>query len=129
KEVFTLACLSAKELGPEVWSKGGTYWGYTEVVSYTTDALAEFQEAFNCGFRFRFIENDSHQNALKRGKETFTRLALELVDVGNPFAAIYMREDGDALVYYNANKPEEKEGCLLAFLKLPKLIFSQRQGG
>jgi hypothetical protein len=30
-----------------------------------------------------------------------------------------MREDGDALVYLDAHKPEEKEGCLLAFLKLP----------
>ncbi|GAI61252.1 unnamed protein product, partial [marine sediment metagenome] len=43
----------------------------------------------------------------------------ELVDVGNPFAAICMRGDGDALVYLDAHEPEEKEGCLLAFLKLP----------
>ncbi|GAI61289.1 unnamed protein product, partial [marine sediment metagenome] len=27
--------------------------------------------------------------------------------------------DGDALVYLDAHKPEEKEGCLLAFFKLP----------
>jgi len=124
KEVFTLACLSAKELGPEVWSKGGTYWGYTEVVGYTTDSLSEFQEAFNCGFRFRFIESDSRKNALSRAKETFTRLALELVDAGKTFAAICMREDGDALVYLDAHKPEEKEGCLLALLKLPIRGFS-----
>ncbi|GAI69839.1 unnamed protein product [marine sediment metagenome] len=123
KEVFTLACLSAKELGPEVRSRGGTYWGYTEVVGYTTDALAEFQEAFNCGFRFRFIENDSRENALSRAKDTFTRLAFELVDAGKTFAAIYMREDGDALVYLDSHEPEEKEGCLLTLLKLPKRVF------
>jgi hypothetical protein len=97
----------------------------SEEVGYTTDALAEFQEAFNCGFHYRFIEGDSRQNSLQRAKGTFSRLALELVDVGNPFAAICMREDGDSLVYYNAHGPEEKEGCLLAFLKLPVKAFTR----
>ncbi|GAI05363.1 unnamed protein product [marine sediment metagenome] len=119
KEVFTLACLSAKDLGPAVWRQGGTYWGYVDVFSFTTDSLAEFQEAANCGFKFRFIEGDTRQNSLQRAKETFTRLALELVDAGKVFAAICMREDGDTLVYLDAHKPEEKEGCLLALLKLP----------
>lgn len=124
KEVFTLACLSAKDLGPAVWRQGGTYWGYVDVFSFTTDSLAEFQEAANCGFKFRFFEGDSHQNALNRAKETFTRLALELVDAGKTFAAICMREDGNALVYLDAHKPEEKEGCLLTLLKLPIRAFS-----
>ena len=123
-ETYTLACLSAKSLGVEVWRRGGAYWGYTEVVGYTTDALAEFQEAFNCGFHYRFIEGDIRQNSLQRAKETFSRLSLELIDVGNPLAAICMRGDGDALVYLNAHKPEEKEGCLLALLKLPVRGFS-----
>jgi hypothetical protein len=34
-----------------------------------------------------------------------------------------MRGDGDALVYLDAHKPEEKEGCLLAFFKLPIRVF------
>ena len=123
-ETYTLACLSAKSLGVEVWRRGGAYWGYTEAVGYTTDALAEFQEAFNCGFHYRFLERNTRQNSLQRAKETFSRLALELVDVGKVFAAICMRENGDSLVYYNANKPEEKEGCLLTFLKLPIRGFS-----
>lgn len=124
KEVFTLACLSAKSLGMEVWRKGGTYWGYTEVVSFTTDSLAEFQEAFNCGFHYRFIESDSRQNALTRAKETFERLTFELVDAGETLAAILMRENGDNLVYYDAHEPEEeKEGCLLTLLKLPIRVF------
>jgi len=123
KEVFTLACLSAKDLGPEVWRKGGTYWGYTEVVSFATDSLPEFQEAFNCGFHYRWLEGDTRQNALTRAKETFTRLSLELVGAGNIFAAIFMRENGDNLVYLDAHKPEEKEGCLLGLLKLPKRLY------
>lgn len=124
KETYTLACLSAKSLGVEVWRKGGKYWGYKEVVSFTTDALSAFQEAFNCGFCYRFIEGDSHENALKRAKEVFTGLSFMLVDAGKTFAAICMRQNRDNLVYYNAHKPEEKEGCLLALLKLPKLVFS-----
>lgn len=123
KEVFTLACLSAKDLGPEVWRKGGTYWGYVNVFSFTTDSLVEFQEAGNCGFHYRFLEGDSHENALTRAKETFTRLSLELVAAGNTFAAIFMRENGDNLVYLDAHKPEEKEGCLLGLLKLPIKIW------
>lgn len=125
KEVFTLACLSARDLGPEVWRKGGTYWGYTEVVSFTTDALDAFQESFNCGFRFRFVENDSRENSLRRAKETFTRLAFELVEAGNIFAALCMRGNADSLVYLDAHKPEEeKKGCLLGLLKLPLKLYS-----
>ena len=123
KEVFTLACLSAKDLGPEVWRKGGTYWGYTEVVSFATDSLPEFQEAFNCGFHYRWLEGDTRQSALTRAKETFTRLSVELVAAGNTLAAIFMRENGDNLVYLDAHKPEEKEGCLLGLLKLPIKIW------
>lgn len=125
REVYTLACLSAKKLGQEVWRRGGAYWGYTEVVSFTTDALPEFQEAFNCGFHYRFIEGDTRQNALARAKETFERLAFQLVDTGKTFAAIFMRENGENLVYYDEHKPEEeKEGCLPGLFKLlPRLAF------
>jgi len=123
KETYTLACLSAKSLGVEVWRKEGKYWGYVEVVSFTTDALPEFQEAFNCGFHYRFIEGDTHQNALSRAKEMFSNLALQLVEDGKTFAAVCMRQNRDSLRYYNANTPEEeKKGCLLALLKLPTKI-------
>ena len=123
KETYTLACLSAKSLGVEVWRKEGKYWGYVEVVSFTTDALPEFQESFNCGFHYRFIEGDTHQNSLTRAKETFDRLAFQLVDDGKTFAAVCMRQNRDSLRCYNANTPEEeKKGCLLALLKLPTKI-------
>ncbi|MBA7521942.1 hypothetical protein ES705_14054 [subsurface metagenome] len=125
KEVFTLACFSAKDLGPAVWRQGGTYWGYVDAFSFTTDSLAEFQEAANCGFKFRFIEGDTRQNSLQRAKETFSRLSLELIAAGSIFAAICMRGDGDALVYLDAHEPEEKEGCLLTFLKLPIRVFAR----
>jgi hypothetical protein len=128
KETYTLACLSGKELGPEVWRKGGIYWGYTEVVSFTTDALPEFQESFNCGFHYHFVEGNSHQDTLSRARETFSRLSYDLLGAGKTFAALAMRSNRDALVYLNSDKPgEEKEGCLLGLLKLlPRLTFRPR---
>lgn len=109
KEIYTLACLSAKSLGVEAWRKGSKYWGYKDVVSFTTDALLEFQKSFNCGFLYRFIEGDSHQIALNRAKDTFQQLAFQLVSDGKPFAAICMRENGSNLRYYNAQAPDS--GC------------------
>jgi len=117
KEVYTLACLSAKNLGARVWRIGGKYWGYVDVVSFTTDALPEFRRAFNSGFLFRFVEGDTPQNALSRAKSVFDQLSLELVDDGKTMAALAMRYDGDILVYYNGHKPTTKKKlgpfCLL----------------
>jgi hypothetical protein len=121
KEVFTLACLSAKELGAEVWRQKGKYWGYTEVVGFTTDALEEFKEAFNSGFIFLFLEGMSYQEALEKARETFNRLASALVQEGKIIAAIYMRKNGENLVAYNGQEPDDdssgNSGCLLGFLK------------
>lgn len=111
KETYTLACLSAKKLGVEVWRKEGKYWGYTQLVGFATDALPQFQESFNCGFKFRFLQGDSQQDALRHARDVFDRLALELVDAGKTFAAIWMRQNRDSLVYYNAHRPQGK-GCL-----------------
>jgi hypothetical protein len=133
KEVYTLACLSAKELGVEIWNQGGKYWGYTEVVGFTTDALKEFKEAFNCGFCFLFIEGNAHQAALDRAKATFDQLAMDLLSQGKIMAAVLMRQNRENLVAYNANKPEggNGSGCLLGLLKAPvaavKSLFSGRK--
>ena len=128
KEVYTLACLSARTLGAEIWRQGGKYWGYTEVVGFTTDALKEFKEAFNCGFLYMFIEGAPHEDALNKARETFDRLASELVSQGKIMAAIYMRKNGESLVAYNTHEPGENSGgsgggCLLGLLKAPLGIF------
>jgi len=125
KEVYTLACLSAKKLGAKVWRRGGKYWGYTQVVGFTTDALKEFKESFNCGFMYIFIEGASHKDALDKARETFDRLASELVSQGKIMAAIYMGKNRESLVDYNSHGPEENSngGCLLGPLKAPLGIF------
>lgn len=133
KEVYTLACLSAKELGVEIWRHKGKYWGYTEVVGFTTDALPEFKEASNCGFTYIFIEGAPYGDALDKAKETFDRLSSDLVLQGKIMAAIFMRENSSHLVAYNAGGPNggNGSGCLLGLLKAPwaavKNIFSGRK--
>jgi thiol-disulfide isomerase/thioredoxin len=124
KEVYTLACLSAKELGAKVWRQGGKYWGYTEVVGFTTDALEEFKQAFNCGFCYLFIDKLDHGQALNLAKETFNQLSLDLVSQGKVFAAVYMRQNKENLVYYNGQEPSnDGGGCLLGLLKSPVTLF------
>jgi len=122
-ETYTLACLSAKSLGVEVWRQGGKYWGYVDVVSFTTDALDRFKESFNCGFRYLFIEGD-RQNALSRAKDTFNRLTFELVGTGKMIAAICMRENGQNLRYYDTNAPDS--GCQLRRMLIK--VLGQKRG-
>ena len=126
KEVYTLACLSAKELGAAVWRQGGKYWGYTEVVGFTTDALDEFKHAFNCGFCYLFIDGLEHTQALDLAKETFDQLSLDLMSKGKIMAAIFMRRNKESLVSYDSsNEPdgEGAKGCLLELIKFPVTLF------
>lgn len=128
KDVYTLACLSAKSLGVDIWNQGGKYWGYVEIVSFTTDALEEFQRAFNCGFEFRFIDKEDHSVALAQAKGEFDSLAVDLVGRGKTIAAVFMRINGENLVCYNGEKPEEKGGCLSILFGLPLKLRRARSG-
>jgi hypothetical protein len=133
KEVYTLACLSAKELGVEIWRRGGKFWGYKEVYGFTTDALPEFKKASNCGFMYIFIEVAPWGDALDKAKETFDQLSTELVSEGKIMAGIFMRENGANLVAYNSGGPDDQDGggCLLGLLKLPgawlRNLFSRKK--
>ena len=119
KEVYTLACLSAKSLGVEIWRKGGKFWGYNQIVSFTTDALEEFQQAFNSGFKLRFIEGKTHEEALEGAREVFDDLALQLVSTGNTIGAICMRANRSSLRCFNAQAPDSE--CSLRRMLLRNL--------
>lgn len=124
REVYTLACLSAKELGKVCYDLGTKFWGYVETVGFTSDAIPAFQESFNCGFRYRFLEGNSPKDTLELAKDTFTNLAYTLTNQGNIFAAAIMTANRDALRYYDGEKPEEEpEGCLVALFKSPWVIL------
>jgi len=108
KEVFTMACLSAKKLGVEAWkSKSKVYWGYYEVFSFTTDSLEEFKKFANCGIKFR-LEGKSWKECLSLAKDLGNKLAEELSKAGKFIAASCMRHDVNALRCYNAEAPATK---------------------
>lgn len=126
RKIYTMACLSAKELGKSCHGLGSTYWGYVDLVSFSSDALDEFQESLNCGFWYLFVEGNSPEDALKLAKDKFTELAATLANQGKVLAAALMTGNREALRYWDGEEPEEEpekpEGCLVRLLKLPVLL-------
>lgn len=106
REVYTLSCLSAKNLGVEAWRKGAIYFGYKEAFSFVTDCEEAFREAANCGFRFRYVLKLQPTEVLTKARARMTELMLKLVDQGKGMAATMMRVDRDALRYYNGEAPD-----------------------
>ena len=113
KEVYTTACLAARGLGKEVCRRGGMFWGYTDVFILTTDAINEFQQAANCGFRYRHIDGEEPEAALARAKKKMEHLCQWLIDSGRVLAAVSMRHDRDCLSYCDTGKKKAGPLCKL----------------
>lgn len=111
KECFAMNCSSAKVLGKEAFEKGANvYWGYTEEVSFTTDALDDFVEAFTAGLMFR-LQGFSWQESLAKTKQFMTDKVTKLTTEGKVFAAMTMRNDRDILVCYEEGYPPQEPEC------------------
>lgn len=102
---YNMNCLSARTLGKVAYENGCmSYWGYTNVVSFTTDVEKEFGEAFNYGLLL-YVQGKDWKECLELTKARMTEIIDDLVKRGNAFAAILLREDRDALVCYNGGPP------------------------
>lgn len=111
REVYNMNCLSAKTLGKAAYQNGClAYWGYVEVVSFTTDAEQDFCEAFNYGFLLR-IEGKAWKECLESTKAKMTEIIDDLVKRGNGIAAMLLREDRDALHCWAKDVEEPHEEC------------------
>lgn len=124
REAYNMNCLSAQVLGLRAHDDYGcvAYWGYTEVVSFTTDALTEFKQALNYGF-FQRLQGDSWEDCVSKTKEVMQQLANELASSGKIIAAVAMTNNMDALVCYNGGSTPTESTCpfrLLAHKFLPK---------
>ena len=117
RDCYNSNCSSADKLGKEVWKLGGVFWGSTDLVSYTRDALKEFKEAFNYGIKRR-IDGFSWAECLEKTKTRMTELADMLVDAGKTLAGACMREDRDILVCYTPSCPPTPEDTWCPFRKL-----------
>jgi len=121
RECYNMNCLSAKVLGARAYKEHGcqAYWGYTEVVSFTTDAIQEFKEALNHGFYLR-LAGHSWEDCVLKTKKVMQQLANKLAEEGKIIAAVSMTSNMNALVCYNGGSKPPKP-CPLRLL-LHKLL-------
>jgi len=111
RESYNMNCLSARTLGKAAYQNGClAYWGYTEVVSFTSDAEENFCEAFNCGLLLR-LEGKSWKECLELTKAKMTEIIDDLVKRGNTLAAMSLREDRDSLHCWGKDIEEPREEC------------------
>lgn len=103
KEVFTMACLSAKSLGVEAWKRGAVYWGYTDVFAFIVETEEMFCEAANYGLIQRLVKGLSWEDALSKAKEKFTELIGKTTD---GWTKVWLTHDRDCLVCYDAEAPK-----------------------
>jgi len=116
REVYTMACLSARRLGVEAWRRGAkAYWGYEDSFIFTTDAVEEFREFAVSGLRYR-LQGKSWSEALELARKLGRSLADKLADEGKIIASSCMHHDADALRCYDGGEPPAR--CLLRRIAL-----------
>jgi len=121
--VYCMNCSSGKGLGAHAVGKGILeYWGYVDVVAFTTDALKEFGDVFNYGIIMsvdsgRWLK-DVVEEARQHGYDTADRLRED----GKILAASAMVRDMNILHVYFEGGPEPPEPeCW--FSRLAKRLF------
>jgi hypothetical protein len=126
RECFTMACLSAKQLGVQAYKIGClAYWGYTEVFAFTTEDANVFKEFANCGLKFK-LEGKTWEEALQQAKNLAKELAQKLIEAGKYFSSILLQQDADALRCYTPNNPPTETKCI--FRKIALKIFGPKLG-
>jgi hypothetical protein len=107
REVYTLACLSAKRLGVEAWRKGcKAYWGYVEEFGFTLDELDAFEELAGIGLLARVLQGMSWADAKKEVQAKTEYLIEKAMSRGHFEAAMLMRANTDALRVWDGETPQ-----------------------
>jgi len=126
KEVWTVACLSAKNIGKIAVENGVKLWqGYDEVVT-VTDAVPFFdlfQEALNAGFINRVLYNYSYKKCEEIQREVFEkniRICQSMPENVGLFFAVILAENLKHLQYLSNDK---KDGRLVKIIKKLKNFF------
>ena len=93
KQVFAMACLSAKGLGPKAINEGAIeYWGAVESIGFTLEDAWLFGEVFIDGAYSRFIEKMSIDDVLQNMKDHFD---LQKTKTDNPWTKVWLQKDKD----------------------------------
>jgi len=118
--VYCMNCSSGKGLGAHAVGKGVLeYLGYNDVVSFTTDALEEFEAVFNYGIVMALSEEKWLKDVVESMREHGYQVADQLLEEGKLLGASCMVNDMNILhVYYEGGpEPPEPECWLSRILK------------
>ena len=104
REMYTMACLSAKKLGAVAYRKGcRAYWGYTDPYSFTTTDEEIFGRLANMGLILKRKEHLSWEDCVSKVKDAYNE---EIDRGGNPWTIIALVADRDCLVCWtDENQP------------------------
>jgi hypothetical protein len=111
---YNMNCLSAQTLGKQAYKDGClAYWGYVQVVSFTTDAEQDFCTAFNFGLLY-WLQGHSWKECLDETRAEMTRIIDSLMAKGNTMAAMALMSDRDALHCWGSGIETPTEPCLVS---------------
>ena len=111
REVFASACSFGEKGGAEAYRrKAKAVLCYDDIVYFTTDALAEFKEAFNFPIKRR-ADSLGWKECLEKTKQRMTELIDHLVEAGKALAASCLTWDRDHLHCWGEGIEEPPEEC------------------
>jgi len=130
RECYMDNCSSAKTLGVEAFKHGcPMFWGYTDVFSFTTDALDEFSEFVLFGIKRRIEDWNNPefdwQQTLDDAKFRAQQLMDELIADGKIVAASCMANDARILVCLQPDVPPQSD-C--PFRRFAVWLFGEKWG-
>lgn len=114
--VYTMNCSSGKGLGAHAVEKGVLeYWGFVDVVVFTTDAIAEFGEAFNYGIVRAVAEGTWLKDVVEEARQRGYDIADKLREEGKILAAAALVRDMSIMhVFYEGGPPPPEPECWLS---------------
>lgn len=123
REMYTMCCLAAKNLGAEAYRKGcRTWWGYTQVFSFVPTDEEVFCRLAIMGLILNRKKRLSWEDCVVEVKTAYNE---EIDRGGNPWTVISLINNRDCLVVWTVDTPPPTD-CLFRMLGV-KLLGSAGQ--
>jgi len=120
--VYTMNCLSAKQLGVEAWRKNAkVYLGYDQEFAFTLYDELFFREAVSYGL---FLYASGLRNWAEIKTRMYAKFNELIARAADPWTQMWLRHDRDALKVYNGESPQ----TTCTFRKLALKLFGERLG-
>ena len=121
KKVYTMSCLSAKNLGIEAYKSGcKEYWGAIEPIGFVPEEHELFGEIYNMGAYQRFYEKRPIKEVLKNMEDKFNENIDKAED---PWTRVWLRADRDSWKCWSDETPPPREMTDCMFRGLAVKLF------